>query len=328
MRIIFFSTQKYIREYFDKYNTYNYNYTYIEESLNPNTVYLAAGHDVVCVFVNDIVDKVVIESLAKFGVKLIALRCAGFNNVNLAVTKAHNIMVVNVPDYSPQAIAEHTVGLLLTLNRHIHKSYNKLREGNFLLDNLIGFNLYNKTVGVIGTGKIGACFAKIMLGFGCKVVSYDPIINQELIALGVSACELDQLLASCDIISLHCPLNNTTNGLINNKTLSLMKSGVFIINTSRGGLIDSMALKDNLKNGHIGYFTSDVYTHESEIFFHDHSQEVIQDDFILELMMYPNVLLTPHQGFFTREAVSAITKTTLGNIYNFSQNKPINQISF
>lgn len=326
MKIAFFSSQKYVYEYFDKHNKYKYFHNYISLSLNESTVHLAEGYDVVCVFVNDNINTVVIESLAKYGIKLIALRCAGFNNVDILSATLHNITVVNVPDYPPSAVAEHAVSLLLSLNRKIHKSYNRVRDGNFLLDNLLGFNLYQKTVGVIGVGKIGASFAKIMLGFGCNVLAYDPTPNPQLLTPQIKLCELDELLANSHIISLHCPYNDKTKHLINANTIELMRDDVFILNTSRGGLIDTKAIKDALINGEIGYFASDVYEFENNVFFHDHSNEIIKDSLILELMMYPNVLITPHQGFFTQEAITAITQTTLSNINSFFNAKVVNQV--
>ena len=316
-KVAFFSTHNYDKEYFNLYNKYDYQYTYLDCDLNARTIALAKDHDVICVFANNIVDRVIIDTLVELKIKLIALRCAGFNNVELEYAKHCNIAVVRVPAYSPYAVAEHAVGMLLTLNRKIHKAYTRAREGNFLLDGLLGFDLYQKNVGVIGGGKIGKAFISIMLGFGCNVFVYDPNKDPEIEASKAKYVDLDSLFANSDIISLHCPLNEQTYHIINEKSIKLMKTGVFLINTGRGGLINTNAVKDGLLSGKIGYLAMDVYEQEEHIFFHDLSANIIKDELILELMMYPNVLITAHQGFFTKEALTEIAKITTENIKHF-----------
>lgn len=326
MQIAFFSTEDYDKKYFDQNNTFNYSIKYLNTSLNESSVSLAAGSQVVCVFVNDQVTGQVIKKLAELEVKLIALRCAGFNNVDLQAAAQSGIKVVHVPAYSPNAVAEHTLGLILTLNRKIHKAYNRIREGNFSLNNLIGFDLYQKTVGVIGSGKIGSVLVKILLGFGCKVLVYNPAIIPELIDLGAKFVDIDVLFRESDIISLHCPLTPETYHLINEESISSMKDGVFIVNTSRGGLIDTPAVKRALQSGKISHLAIDVYEQEEKLFFHDLSSNIIDDSLILELMMYPNVLITAHQGFFTKEAQTQIAQTTLKNIHDFQNGNIANEV--
>ncbi|WP_315818968.1 2-hydroxyacid dehydrogenase [Paraflavitalea speifideaquila] len=294
-----------------------------EAPLNEQTVNLAAGFTAICAFVNDVLSAPVIEQLAAQGVQLIALRCAGYNHVDLAAAKSHNIPVVRVPAYSPYAVAEHAVAMILTLNRKTHKAYNRVREGNFSLAGLTGFDLHGKTVGVIGTGQIGAIFAGIMQGFGCRVLAFDLIANKTLEAKGVEYLPLIKLLPQCDIISLHCPLNEQTKHIINAQTLGMMKQQVMLINTSRGGLIDTQAAIDALKSGQLGYLGIDVYEQEEKLFLHNLSEEIIQDDAIMRLMSFPNVLVTAHQGFFTDEALSQIAQTTLQSIQAFEDSKPL-----
>ena len=326
MKIAFFSTHSYDKEYFNRYNN-EHELVFFEAALDEQTTNLAAGCKVVCVFVNDKLNPIVLSQLAKQGVQLIALRCAGYNNVNLASAKENNITVVRVPAYSPHAVAEHAVALIMTLNRKTHKAYNRVREGDFSLRKLTGFDLYGKTVGVIGTGKIGQVFATIMLGFGCKVLAYDVIITEELKHKGVHYVSLEELLKSSDIVSLHCPLNEQTKHIINETNLSLMKHGAMLINTSRGGLVDTIAAIKDLKSGQLGYLGIDVYEQEEQLFFHNLSGEVIQDDIIMRLMSFPNVLITAHQGFFTDEALTKIAQTTLQNISDFENGNPLqNQV--
>ena len=253
----------------------------------------------------------------KNGIGLIALRCAGYNNVDLASAKRNQIKVVRVPAYSPEAVAEHAVALILTLNRKTHKAYNRVREGNFSLNKLIGFNLHNKTVGVIGTGKIGATFCKIIKGFGCNIIAFDMYKSEELIQLGVQYKTLHEVYQEGDIISLHCPLNPDTKHIINKEAIALMKNGIMIINTSRGGLINTADIIDGLANEKIGYLGIDVYEQEENLFFKDLSESIIPDDMILRLISFPNVLITAHQAYFTKEAMEEITLTTLNNIMEF-----------
>lgn len=321
MKIAVFSTKSYDQEYFEKYkNKYDYDFSFFETSLNNETARLTQDFDVVCVFVNDTIDKTTIKLLSEHGVKLIALRCAGFNNVDVESAKKHNIKVVRVPAYSPEAVAEHAMALILTLNRKTHKAYNRVREGNFSLKGLIGFNIHGKTVGVIGTGTIGANFCKILKGFGCKIIAFDIAKSDELMDLGVEYLLLDDVFEQSDIISLHCPLNEHTKHIVNKKSIALMKEGVMIINTSRGALIDTVAVIKGLSDKKIGYLGIDVYEQEENLFFEDLSERIIQDDLILRLNSFPNVLITSHQAYFTKEAMDEITTTTLKNIAAFDKN--------
>src|SRR4030095_5359589 len=324
MKVAFFSTKSYDREYFDQVNSDgHFQFSYFEAALNTATAALAKGHNAVCLFVNDKADKQTIEQLASNGIRLIALRCAGFNNVDLEAASKNNIEIVRVPAYSPEAVAEHAVALILTLNRKTHKAYNRVRESNFSLENLTGFNLHGKTVGVIGTGKIGQSFCRIMLGFGCKILAYDKFTSEEMIKAGVRYCALDDMLAQSDIISLHCPLVPETQHLINNKAFSKMKKGAMLINTSRGAVIDTADAIEALKKGQLGYFGLDVYEQEEKLFFKDLSEKIIADDVITRLISFPNVLITSHQGFFTKEALEQIAMITLKNIGDFEKGLPL-----
>lgn len=322
MRIAFFSTKAYDRQFFDRYVT-THEIIYFEGRLRMPTVNLTKGYDAVCVFVNDRLNAEVIAGLKENGIKLIALRCAGFNNVDLEAANQNGIKVVRVPAYSPHAVAEHAVALILTLNRKTHKAYNRVREGNFSLERLTGFDLYGKTVGVIGTGKIGQAFCNIMQGFGCKVLAFDLIEDKELALRGIEYLPLMDVLQQSDVISLHCPLNEQTSHLINKQTIGMMKEGAMLINTSRGGLIDTVDVIEGLKSGRIGYLGLDVYEQEEKLFFKDLSENVIQDDLIMRLLSFPNVLITAHQGFFTEEALVQIAQTTLDNIDAFEAGKPL-----
>ena len=318
MKVALFSTKSYDREFFDNCNTSgNIQLTYFEAPLNIDTVNLTKGFQAVCVFVNDKADNTVIEKLAENGVGLIALRCAGFNNIDLVAAKENNILVLRVPAYSPEAIAEHAVALILTLNRKTHKAYNRIRENNYSLEKLIGFNLAGKNIGVIGTGRTGAAFCKIMLGFGCTVIANDIIESSALKSMGVVYAAFKELLQVADIISLHCPLTPETKHLVNKEAFSKMKRGVMLINTSRGAVMDTQEAIRALKNGTVGYLGMDVYEQEENLFFKDLSESIIQDDVIARLMSFPNVLITAHQGFFTKEAVEEIVITTLKNITDF-----------
>lgn len=322
MTISFFSTQSYDKTYFDRSNS-RHELRYFEASLNEQTAKLSIGSQAVCVFVNDKITEGVIQQLADNGVKLIVLRCAGYNNVNVEAAKAKGLTIVRVPAYSPHAVAEHAVALIMTLNRKTHKAYNRVREGNFSLDRLTGFDLYGKTVGVIGTGKIGATFCRIMLGFGCKVLAFDLFENKALSTEGVSFLPLKDVLKQSDIVSLHCPLNDQTRHLINAQTLPLMKQGAMLINTGRGGLIDTLAVISALKTGQLGYLGIDVYEQEDKLFFRDFSESIIQDDVIMRLMSFPNVLITAHQAFFTEEALSQIAQISLQNTSDFEDGKTL-----
>jgi D-lactate dehydrogenase len=322
MKIAFFSTKNYDKDFFNRYVT-THEIVYFEAQLNSQTVNLIAGCNAVCVFVNDKLNKEVIAELSNLGIKLIALRCAGFNNVDLEAAKANNIKVVRVPAYSPHAVAEHAVALMLTLNRKTHKAYNRVREGNFSLERLTGFDLFGKTIGVIGTGKIGQAFCNIMLGFGCRVLAFDLIVNKDIAAKGVEYLPLIDVLQQSDVISLHCPLNEQTKHIINQQTISMMKDEVMLINTSRGGLVDTLSVIAALKTGKIGYLGLDVYEQEETLFFNDLSENVIQDDTIMRLLSFPNVLITAHQGFFTEEALTQIAQTTLANIDAFEADLPL-----
>ena len=317
MNIAFFNTKPYEQAHFDKANS-KHTISYFQEALNEKTAALAKGHEVACAFVNDQVNASTIKALHDNGVRLLALRCAGYNNVDLKAAAATGIRIVRVPAYSPHAVAEHAMALILTLNRKIHKSYNRVREGNFSLEKLTGFDLYGKKVGVIGTGRIGAAFARIAKGFGCTVIAYDVQENGELKSEGITYTDLETLLKASDVISLHCPLTSETYHLINSSRLSLMKKGAMLINTSRGALIDTTAVIHSLKNCHLGYLGLDVYEQEEHVFFEDLSDIVINDDVLMRLMTFPNVIITAHQGFFTEEALTQIANITLNNIDEFA----------
>ncbi|MBE9467464.1 MAG: 2-hydroxyacid dehydrogenase [Bacteroidetes bacterium] len=329
MKVAVFSTKSYDKDYLDKANkNKRHELVYFDSSLKEKTVRLAENFDAVCVFVNDSLTKEVIECIKSLNVKVIVLRCAGFNNVDIASACKNNIKVLRVPAYSPNAVAEHAVALILTLNRKTHKAYNRVREGNFNIERLTGFELSGKTVGVIGTGKIGSSFALIMRGFGCNVIAFDTYKNNDLINSGVRYCSLDELFKISDIISLHCPLTPETNRLINKPSLALTKKGVMIINTSRGKLIDTDAAIDALKEGQLGYLGIDVYEQEEKIFFKDLSEIIIPDEKISRLMSFPNVLVTAHQAYFTDNALNQIAKTTIQNLSDFENNtiKSQNQV--
>lgn len=313
-KIAFFSTQPYDKTFFNKYNEFGFELDFFETQLNPQTVTLIQDCAIVCVFVNDIINEAVIKQLAEKQVKIISLRCAGFNNVDLEAAKKYNIKVCRVPAYSPQAVAEHAMAMILTLNRKTHKAYNRVREQNFSLHGLLGFDLFGKTIGIIGTGNIGKAFAKIALGFGCKVLAFDIITNPEMEKDGVIFTDLNTIFKESDIISLHCPLNDQTKHIINKSSIDLMKDNVMIINTSRGGLIETPCVIEGLKEGKIGYLGIDVYEQEEKLFFRDLSADIIQDDNIQRLMSFPNVLVTAHQAFFTNEALTQIALVTYNNI--------------
>ena len=313
-KITFFSTQPYDKTFFNKYNDFGFELDFFEMQLNLQTVNLIQDCSVVCIFVNDVVDATVIEKLAENGVKIIAMRCAGFNNVDLDSAKKHGIRVCRVPAYSPEAVAEHAMAMILTLNRKTHKAYSRVREQNFSLNGLLGFDLHGKTIGIVGTGNIGKAFSKIAKGFGCKVLAYDVVVNPEMEVDGVRFVSLENIFKDSDIISFHCPLNDKTLHIINENSLAQMKENVMIINTSRGGLINTQDIITALKNGKVGYLGIDVYEQEEKLFFRDLSDNIIQDDDIQRLMSFPNVLVTAHQAFFTNEALTQIAMVTFNNI--------------
>jgi D-lactate dehydrogenase len=325
MKVAIFSSKTYDREYLNcanvSLNSNAHELIFYDAPLNINTALLAKNCTAVCCFVNDQLDAHVIEALANEGVKLIALRCAGFNQVDVAATKKFGITLARVAEYSPHAVAEHTLGLILMLNRNLHRAHNRIRENDYSLDGLLGFDLVNKTVAIIGTGKIGQVLTTIMLGLGCKIVAFDIKPNTNLIAKGVRYLSLDDIWSQADIISLHCPLTPETHHLINSTTLAKMKEGVMLINTGRGGLIDTPAVVAALKSKKIGYLGLDVYEEESDLFFEDKSNQLLQDDVFARLLTFPNVVITGHQAFFTREALSAISKITMENITYFERNE-------
>lgn len=318
MKIAFFSSKSYDHEFFDRENKhYNFEITYFESSLKSTNAVLATGFDAVCAFVNDRINRETLEKLAEIGIKIIALRCAGFNNIDMEAAGNLGIRVFRVPAYSPHAVAEHAVALILSLNRKIHKAYNRIRDNNFSLERFEGFDLHGKTVGVMGTGRIGSVFSQIMLGFGCKILAYDTYKNPQLEKQGVIYTDLPDLFSNSDIISLHCMLNPSTYQIINKNSLGMMKPGAMLINTSRGKLINTKDVIESLKNRHLGYLGIDVYAEEEKIFFKDLSEMIIEDELISRLMTFPNVLITAHQGFLTREALEQIAITSLKNISDF-----------
>jgi D-lactate dehydrogenase len=321
IRIAVFSTKNWVVNSFNIVNgTYKYEVSYFESRMYKKTIPLAKGFDVVCVFVNDKLDAEVIEGLHNIGVKLIALRCAGFNNVDIEKAKELGVGVVRVPSYSPHAVAEHTLGLILVLNRKYHKAYSRVRDGNFALDGLLGFDIHGKTIGIIGTGKIGQIFSQLISGFGCTVIAYDKYPSKDLHGVGFEYVELQELYRRSDIISLHCPLTHETFHMINDYAIATMKPGVMIVNTSRGPLVDTNAVIEGLKKGKVGYLGLDVYEEEEALFFEDMSEKVIQDDQFVRLQTFPNVVITAHQAFFTREAVLNISETTFKNISEYIAN--------
>ena len=319
MRIAVFSARSYDRQSLSEVAAATeHEVTFLEPRLDRHTVALAEGFEAVCIFVNDTADAEVIADLAAGGTRLLALRSAGFNHVDLAAAEAHGITVARVPAYSPYAVAEHTVALMLAVERRLHRAYNRVREGNFSLDGLLGFDLRNKRVGIIGTGRIGEIVARILRGFGCSLRAYDVVRNETVRDYGVRYVDLDTLFAECDVITLHCPLTPETHHLIDAQAIARMKPGVMLINTSRGALIDTRAVIDGLKDGRIGNLALDVYEEESDLFFEDLSDQVIQDDVFSRLLTFPNVFITAHQAFFTEEALRNIAETTLGNVTAFA----------
>ena len=311
-------------------NKFGHEIKFLETRLSKETAALAAGYRCVCVFVNDRLDEECLRILKAGGTELIALRSAGFNHVDLRAASRLNLRVVRVPEYSPNSVAEHAVGLMLALNRKLHRAFNRVREFNFSLDGLVGFDMYGKTVGIVGTGRIGCVVAKILHGFGCNVLAYDVVPSEELIrSCNVQYVPLEELFKKSHVISLHVPLTPKTHHIIDAKALAAMQKGVMLINTSRGGLIDTKSLINSLKVGHIGFAGLDVYEEEQGVFFEDHSQDLLQDDVLARLLTFPNVFITSHQGFLTQEALQNIAHTTFESISDFENNKTLdNEVSF
>lgn len=319
MKVTVFSTKPYDRQFLDVANAEaGHRLHYLEVRLTADTAPLAEGAEAVCAFVNDQLDRTAFAVLAKLGVRLVALRSAGFNNVDLGAARALGITVARVPAYSPHAVAEHTVALILTLNRNIHRAYNRVREGNFALDGLLGFDLVGKQAGIVGTGKIGEVVARILAGFGCRLVAHDLEPNPACTALGVAYVSREELFATSDIVTLHCPLTPDTHHMVNAALLRQVKPGLMLVNTSRGAVIDTRAVTHGLKEGTLGSLALDVYEEEADLFFEDLSDRVIRDDVFARLLTFPNVIITGHQAFFTREALTAIAGTTIANISAFA----------
>ena len=322
MRVAVFSTKPYDRGFLDAANAGRHELVFQEPRLSPQTAPLAAGTAAVCLFVHDHADAAAIDALAGLGVRGIALRCAGYNNVDLAAAARRGLAVSRVPAYSPHGVAEHAAALLLALDRRLHRAYSRVREGNFALDGLLGFDLYGKTVGVIGTGKIGTCFARIMAGFGCRVLAHDMVESPAIRELGGHYVPLYQLFAEAHAISLHCPLTPQTHHLIGPAALARMRDGAYLINTSRGPLVDTTAVIKALKSGRLGGLAIDVYEEEEGVFYEDLSATILADDTLARLLTFPNVIVTSHQAFFTREAMSAIAATTLANLDDLAAGRP------
>jgi len=329
MKLAIYSTKQYDRKYFEQVNLeYGFDIEFFDFLLTEKTAKTAKGYDGVCLFVNDIGNRAVLEELKSEGVKFIALRCAGFNNIDLEAAKELDMPVVRVPAYSPEAVAEHAIGMMMCLNRRIHRAYQRTRDANFSLEGLTGFTMYGKTAGVIGTGKIGVAALRILKGFGLRLLAFDPYPSQAALDLGVEYVPLNTLFEQSDIISLHCPLTPENYHLINSSAFAQMKNGVMIINTSRGGLIDSQAAIDALKHQKIGALGMDVYENERDLFFEDKSNDVIQDDVFRRLSACHNVLFTGHQAFLTAEALTSIAQTTLENLRALDNGEPCaNQLS-
>jgi D-lactate dehydrogenase len=321
--IAFFGAKRYDREAFTAANEcFGHAITFLEPRLGPDTARFADGHEAVCAFVNDGLDRVVIGRLAELGVRVIALRCTGCNNVDLDAAREHDLPVVRVTSYSPHSVAEHAVALMLTLNRQTHKAYHRAREGNFSIDGLVGFDLHGRSAGIVGAGKIGRAVARILAGFGCRLLIYDVAPDVLALPPGTEVVPLDRLLSESDVITLHCPLTPDTRHLIGAEAIAQMKPGVMLINTSRGGLLDTAAAIAALKSGQIGHLGLDVYEEEEGVFFEGLSQKGYDDDHLARLMTMPNVLATSHQAFLTREALDTIAVTTLGNIACVERGEP------
>ncbi len=323
MRVAVFNTKPYDQQFLTTANAkYHHELVFFEPHLSAKTAKLAEGFKAVCIFINDILDAETLQILRAGGTELIATRSAGFNHIDLQSAQKLGLKVVRVPAYSPYAVAEHTIGLILCLNRKIHRAYNRVREANFSIEGLLGFDLHGCTVGIIGTGKIGSLVAKILHSFGCHLLGYDIQPHPDCLSIGMAYVPLVELFAQSDIISLHCPLTPDSYHLINEEAVAKMKQGVMLINTSRGGLVDTKAVIQGLKSGKIGYLGLDVYEQEENLFFEDLSNEVIQDDIFQRLLTFPNVLITGHQAFFTRNALQNIADTTLANISAYENGQP------
>ncbi|KAF9887363.1 hypothetical protein FE257_010218 [Aspergillus nanangensis] len=320
MKLSVFSAKSYDKEYLSSIQDKTYpslcSIIFHSFALSSETVSLAEGSDAICAFVNDTLDAPVLHTLHNYGIRAILLRCAGYNNVDLPVAEELGMFVANVPSYSPEAVAEFAVALIQTLNRKTHRAYNRVREGNFNLEGFLGITLCGKTVGVVGVGRIGLALARIMRGFGCRVVAYDPFGGEEFKQYG-EFVGLEELLAQSDIVSLHCPLTEGTRHIVNEETLGMMKKGAFLVNTSRGGLVDTMSTIQALKTGQLGGLALDVYEAEGALFYNDHSGEIIHDDLLMRLMTFPNVLVCGHQAFFTEDALREIATVTLGNLEDY-----------
>jgi D-lactate dehydrogenase len=329
MHVAVFSTQSYDREFLVRANAGGrHSLHFLEARLDASTAPAAAGAQAVCAFVNDRLDAAALDALHRLGVRMVALRCAGFNNVDLLAAARLGIAVGRVPEYSPHAVAEHTAALVLTLNRKLHRAIARVREGNFALDGLLGFDLHGRTVGVIGTGRIGECFLRIMAGFGCRLLAFDPQPSEACRQLGARYVPLEELLAASDIVSLHCPLSPQTHRLIDTGALARMKRGAMLVNTSRGAVVDTGALIAALKSGHLGSLGLDVYEEEADLFFRDLSGEVIRDDLFARLLTFPNVVVTGHQAFFTEDAMAAIGGVTFANLDSFEDHGvPLHPVS-
>jgi D-lactate dehydrogenase len=329
MKVAVFSSKSYDREFLTAANqSHGHDLVFLEPRLTPATAFLARGHEGICVFINDQLDAETIEILKECDVRVLALRSAGFNHVDVKAAVEAGMVVVRVPAYSPYAVAEHAVALILALNRKLYRAYNRVRDDNFSLEGLLGFDLHGSTVGIIGTGKIGQCFAQIMKGFGCQLLAYDVRQDPACLALSVRYVDLPELLMNADVVSLHCPLLPSTYHLINAQSLQHLKPGAMLINTSRGALMDTRAVINELKSGRIGYLGIDVYEQEETLFFQDLSGTVIQDEDFQLLQSFPNVIITAHQGFFTRNALTNIAETTLMNISDVAAGRPCaNQVS-
>jgi len=325
MKVAIFSSKPYDEEYLNHANSDRHTLFFHNTPINSRTASLAKGCDAVCCFVNDHLDSNVLHQLAALKIYLVVLRCAGFNQVDLVTAKRLGITVARVPEYSPHAVAEHALALILVLNRNLHRAYNRVRENDYSLNGLLGFDLVKKTVAVIGTGKIGQVFAHIMGGLGCKIIAYDPCPSVELLTENVCYLPLNEIWAQADIVSLHCPLTTHTQHLINADVINQMKDGVMLVNTGRGNLIDTRAAIAGLKSKKIGYLGLDVYEEEGDLFFEDNSNQLLQDDIFARLLTFPNVVITGHQAFFTREALTAISEITLANIEHFERGE-LNQI--
>jgi D-lactate dehydrogenase len=320
MQVAVFSTKPYDRRFLDAANeAAAHRLVYLEARLGSETAMLAAGAGAVCAFVNDRLDANVLEALAAHGVRLVALRCAGFNNVDLVAARRCGLAIARVPAYSPEAVAEHTVAMILALNRNIHRAYSRVRDGNFALDGLLGFDMHGRTAGVVGTGRIGLAVARILGGFGLRLLAYDPFPTGEAEALGLEYVPLPELFAAADIVTLHCPLTPESHHLIGADAIRQMKRGVMLVNTSRGAIVDTRAVIEGLKSGAVGYLGPDVYEEEADLFFENLSDQVIRDDVFARLLTFPNVLLTSHQAFFTAEALTSIAATTLANVTAFER---------